>query len=820
MHVFLLDIRYAFRQLRKSPGFTLAVVLMLALGIGANTAVFSVMNAVLFELLPVSRAQDLTYVRMANGQGSAGSSSNTGGSNTAFTETTFEALRSRTDVFEELIAHVPLALSKIAVRHGEFPEEARGEEVSGNFFSGLGARIELGRGFTNEDEKNHAPVAVLNYDFWTRSFAQDPRVVGQTLYIKGVPMTVVGVTGRGFEGVEPLTTTDFWVPLQNIPALNAWGAPVDLFTLYGSPRWWCVRMIARLRSGVTSLQAQQALTGTFGEAVRQAVGPVDPREWKPLLDFVPARGLGLQRAQARVPARIMMAFVGLVLLIACMNVGMMMQARNLARQQEFSVRVAIGAGRGSIFRQLLCESLLLVGSGAALGWLFALWTTRILAATMRAGTAFDPDRTVLVFTLLLSTGVAVGFGVVPLWSATHAPVAGVLRSTAANVTANRVRLLGSRILLAGQVAICLVLLMTASLLFRTLRNYASQDLGAQMEGLLVFGVTPQGRGDTHVFYRALIDRLRQVHGVESVSMAQMRPGSGMANNDIGFVLDGIIHRGEMLRHNGVGPGFSHTMGIPLIAGRDIMDADTVKTSLIALVNQTFVKRYLGNTNPLGHVLGWGKDRSTIVGVVGDSKYTSVDEEQMPMAFYAQMQAPSLAAMHIEVRTRGNALAVLPEIRKVVAGLYPNVPLEQPMTQQAQFEESYERQRMLAGLGGFFGVLAAFLVAAGLYGMHSFRVSRRTAEIGVRIALGATRPQMLTLVMRESLWILLAGLAVGIPLTLLAVRSLQSMLYQISPLDPASFALAIAAVIVVCAFAAIAPACRAATIEPMQALRAE
>ena len=370
MHAFLLDIRYAFRQVRKTPGFTVVVVLILALGIGANTAVFSVMNALLFELLPVNRAQGLTNVRMANGQGSAGSSSNTGGSNIAFTEATFEALRQRRDVFEELIAYVPLGLSKIAVRHGEFPEEATGEEVSGNFFSGLGAGIERGRGFTYDDEKNHAPVAVLSYDFWTRSYAQDPGVVGQTLYIKGVPMTVVGVAAHGFQGVEPFLATDFWVPLQNSPSLNAWGGPADAFTLYGSPRWWCLRMMARLRPGITPVQAQQALTGTFGEAVRQAVGPVDPREWKPLLDFVPARGLGVHRDEAREPARIMMTLAGLVLLIACINVAMMVQARNSARQQEFSVRVAIGARRASIFRQLLCESLVLVTSGAALGWLF------------------------------------------------------------------------------------------------------------------------------------------------------------------------------------------------------------------------------------------------------------------------------------------------------------------------------------------------------------------------------------------------------------------------------------------------------------------
>ncbi len=814
------DLRFAIRLLRKTPGFTFIVVITLALAIGANTAVFSVMNAVLFELLPVQRAAGLSYVRMANGQGSPGNSSNTGGDDVAFSEATFEAMRQRNDVFEELIAYVPLAFSKVAVRHREFPEESMGEEVSGNFFSGLGARIERGRGFTLDDEKNHAAVVVINYDFWTRSYAQDPNVVGTTLYVKGVPMTVVGVAARGFSGVEPLTATDFWIPLQSSPALNAWGAPSDLFTLYGSPRWWCLRMIARLRLGVTPLRAQQALAGSFGEAVRQTMGQIDGNEWKPLLDFVPARGLGVHTDQAREPARIMMALVGLVLLIACINVGMMVQARNASRQREFSMRLAIGARRASIFRQLLSESMLLVVSGATLGWLFAVEATRLLALTIHAGTAFDPDRSVLVFTVLVAAAAALGFGLVPLWGATHAPVAGVLRTTAANMTPGRTRLLVGHILLAFQVAICLVLLTSASLLLRTLRNYATQDLGARMEGLLVFGVTPQGQGDTHVFYRTLLDRLRQAPGVESVSMAQIRPGSGNANNDLGFVLDGAIHRGELLRHNSVGSGFAHTMGIPLLAGRDILDSDTQNTPRIVLINETFVKRYLPNANPLGHVLGWDKGRATIVGVLADSKYTSADEEPMPVAFYAQMQAPSLAAMHIEVRTRGDALTLLPGLSKVVASVNPNIPLENPMTQQAQFEESYQRQRMLAGMGGFFGLLAALLVATGLYGTHSFRVNRRTMEIGVRMALGASRSSVLAMVIRESLWIAVAGLAVGIPLTLLSVRALHAMLYQVSPFDPMSFIAALVIVAAIAVGAALVPARRAASIEPMQALRTE
>jgi predicted permease len=541
------------------------------------------------------------------------------------------------------------------------------------------------------------------------------------------------------------------------------------------------------------------------------IGSIDPKQWKPLLDFVPARGIAGYNEEYREPVRILMGLVVLVLLIACTNVAMMVQARNTARQREFSLRLAIGASQGTIFRQLLAESLLLVTAGAALGWLFALSATRLLSSWFGIETGLSPDLSVLLFTLAISAAAALAFGLVPLWSAMRAPVAGVLRAAAANTTAGRGGVLGGRFVLAGQLAVCLVLLMAAMLLLRTLRNYATENLGMQTQGLLVFGVTPQGQADPHVFYRTLLDRLRQLPGVESVSMAENRPGSGWTDNS-DLMLDGVEKQGEGLRSNGVGSGFFHTMSIPILAGRDITDSDTQDTQRVALVNETFVKKFLANTNPIGHQLGGGKFRATIIGVVRDSKYNGVDEKPMSMAYYAQMQGASLGTMHIEVHARGEAMALLPEVRKTIANLYPNMPLEQPMTQQEQFDKSYAQQRMFAAMGGFFGVLAALLVATGLYGTHSFRVSRRTTEIGVRMALGASRAQVLFMVMREGLWVLVAGLAVGIPLTFLAVRPLKSMLYQMSPLDPVSFFFAIAAMIAVSG--------RAASIEPMQALRSE
>ena len=813
------DLRYALRQLRKTPAFTVVVIVMLALGIGANTAIFSVMNSVLMQLLPVAHPQGLYYVRMANDESQPPGAGNTGDSNTSFSEAVFEALRPRTDVFD-LIGYVPLSFSgNVAVRHGEMPEEAEGEEVSGNFFSGLTARIAMGRGFSFDDEKNHAQIAVISYDYWNRSFARNPNVLGQTIYVKGVPLTIVGVAARGFKGIEPASSTDFWIPLQNRPELNAWGTPAAYGTLYGAPKWWSLRLMARLQPGVSPEQAQQALTGTFAGIVKQTVGTVDEKQWKPLLDFAPARGIAGYNENFRAPVEILMALVGLVLLIACINVVMMVQARNAVREHEFSLRMAIGAGKASIFRQLLCESLLLVITGAGLGWLFALSATRILASWSGIETGLSPDRTVLLFTAGISAIAALAFGLFPLWSASRVPVAGVLRSSSGTTTASRGRVAAARITLSAQIAMCLVLLVSAGLLLRTLRNYATQNLGIETRGLLVFGVTPQGGIDGHVFYRQLIARLRQLPGVESAAIVGNRPGSGWSdNNDL--MLDGVERQDVPLRSNNVGPGFFHTMGVPILAGRDIAETDTKDSQAVAVVNETFVKKLLAKTNPLGHQLGTAKNRRTIVGVVRDSKYTSVGENPRPMAYYAAMQAKSLGNMQVEVRTRGDAMTVLPELRRAVSEMNPNVPLEQPMTQEAQFEKSYQQQRLFAALGGFFGALAALLVATGLYGAHSFRVSRRSTEIGVRMALGATRGSVLAMFLRESLWVLLFGLAAGIPLTVFAIRPLKSMLYQMSPFDVTSFAVAIVAISVVSAGAALLPARRAASIDPMKALRSE
>jgi len=816
------DFRYALRQLRKSPGFTVVAVLTLALGIGANTAVFSVANALLLRLLPVRYPQRLYYVQIAGGNQPPGAN-NTGNGNTSFSEPVFEALRQRHDVLDDLIAYVPLGIGKVAVRYGEIPEEAEGDEVSGNFFSGLSAEIFRGRSFSLQDEQDHSQVTVISYDFWTRRFARDPEVLGKTLFIKNLPFTIVGIASRGFRGVEYANSTDFWVPLQNRSELNAWGMP-PRNTLYGTPRWWCLPLIARLKLHVPPEQAQIALQSTFGEAAKIGIGDIDPKEWKPLLGFDPAKGIQGYNQQYREPMQILMGLVFLVLLIACTNVALLIMARNEVRQREFSLRMAIGAEKAHLLRQLLTESSLLVMLGAGLGWIFAFFATQALAVWSGIETGLEPDRTVLFFTLGISVISAFVFGVAPLLTALRVPVSSVLRATSTNITQDHRRVLGGRALMSSQVAICLLLLVVAGLLLRTLRNYQTQNLGMHTDGLLVFGITLQGVHNTQeilIFYRTLLDRIRALPGVQSATLMENRIGSGWSNNNDDMLDGASLKRfgpDAIVRSNNVGPDYFHVLGVPILEGRDISDADTHTSPPVVVVNETFVKQFLPNTNALGHKV---RDNKIIIGVVKDSKYTGVDEAPMPMAYYPSFQNLNAGeTMHVEVRVNGEPLNMLPTVRQVVHNIDPNIPLQKPTTQSMQFEESYSQPKMFAWLGSFFGGLAALLVATGLYGTLSYRTNRRTAEIGTRMALGAQRGQVLWMVMRESLLISCIGIATGFPLAFFGVRFLNSMLYQLSPFDLLSFTFAIACVALVGGIAAFLPAWRAAKVDPMVALRYE
>jgi predicted permease len=837
MALFLQDLGYAWRQLKKSPGFAFVAILTLALGIGANTAIFSVMNAVMLRYLPVPNPQQLVYLAGAN---RPSNTSQTGDDDFSFTEYTFEQLRKDHNAFSDLMAFVPLGLPTIPVRYGDEPEEARADMVSGNFFSGLGVTMERGRAFTRDDEARHTQVAVLSYGYWTRRFGRSPSVLGGTLYLKGVPFTVIGIARQGFVGVEPVDKKmmDIWVPLQNRPDITAWGQADqhDGFSLYGTHAWWCLMMIGRLKPGVSKEQAQAQLNPLFLDTAYWGGARQEPKQPKPRLYFLSARGNGGLRQDYQQPLELLMAMVGLVLLIACGNVAMLLVARNASREREFSLRMALGAGRTRLFRQLLTESMLLVTAGGVLGWLFAGWSTKSLAAWSEFDVNLAPDRLVLLFTLGVSALAALVFGLAPLRNAVRVPPVLALKTAAATSNQGRRKIRGGQLVVAAQMALCLVLLVGGGLLLRTLSNLENTNLGLRVSGLVAFGITPPQTLHTDAeaihFFGALTDRFRALPGVEAVTLMQNRIGSGWSNNTYAYV-DGTLPLGEtdqgIMRWNAVGADYFHVLGIPLVLGRDITERDTALAPKVVVVNQTFAKLLLDGRNPIGHHVSFdgaspdGKTppvQYTIVGVAANSKYRAVDELTRPMAYYPYTQVPGIGTMHFELRTEGNPEGLLPGVEGAVRQFGPDLPLLEPISQQKQFSSSFAQQRLFSRLATFFGLLAALLVAIGLYGTLAYRVSRRTAEIGVRMALGAQRREVLWMILGECLAVTAAGVLIGLPLAIAAARVLRSTLFGLGPGDPLTFAAALLGMMTVTLAAGLIPARRAASVDPMRALRME
>jgi predicted permease len=824
---FFRDLRFGLRSLRKSPGFAATSILTLALGIGANTAVFSVMNAVLLKQLPVTDPDRLVYLRTSNPPRGTGTIDTT----ETFSYPVYDALRRQNGGLSPVMAYVPLSGSKVAVRVGTEPEEAEGDMVSGTFFSGLGVNLTLGRGFSDEDETNHAPLAVISYNYWTRRFTRDPDVLGKTMYVNSVPMTIVGVAGERFEGVEAGGSTDFWIPLQNRPELNAWGNPLDHGRLYiANPAWWCLRIIGRLAPGVSRTQALAQLQPLFQTAAYIGLGgtPMEG-EKRPVLSMADAKVFpGSYEMDYGRPLRMLMAMVGLVLLIALANVVMLLMARNAARQREFSVRQALGAGRGELLRQLLVESLILVTAGGALAWGFALMATRLLGRWAEIESSLAPDRMVLLFTLGVLTLAALLFSLAPLRVAMAGRAELALKTSAATSNTNAGRSRMGRLIVALQMTMCVVLLVGAGLLLRTLQNLQNTPLGMDVNGLVVFGVKPNIRSldAGRAFYVNLTNKLRVLPGAESVTVMEERIGSWWSDNS-DMMVDGklpdVAHGGSRtVRSNVVGPDFFRTLGVPVLSGRDFADSDTASSPHVGIINEEFARRFLPGVNPLGHTTGPdnGEYTMTIIGVVKDHKYRSIDEEPIPMAWYEYAQIPMVGAMHVEMRMHGDPLAILRSARKAVQQMDPNLALIRPMTQRAQFETTIAHQILFARLAGFFGFLAVVLVATGLYGTLAYRVSMRTAEIGVRMAVGARRGQVVWMILRDSLVLTSAGVVMGVPLAMLVGRALTSSLYGVKALDATTYLLAVTGVAAVALAASALPAGRAASVDPMRALRTE
>ncbi len=807
------DAVYAMRMLRKGPGFTLAVVLSLALGIGANTAIFSLIDAVMWRSLPVTNPESLhTLVH-----GQPGRLDQDG-----FTYQQFRALSQDTETLAGIAAYGRARLN-VSIDGGIEPA-AEGQLVSPDYFPLLGVQPALGRAIGEEQGQ---PVAMISHGFWKRRFASDPAILGRTVRISGLPFTVIGVTPPEFFGVEVGMAPDLFVPIAAQPVVmpvseNLLENPI----LYST---W-LNLIARLKPGIPAARASAAMLALYRSSLPEGLKSRGLEREE--LAFTPAAtGLSSLRRQFSESLVLLMAVVGVVLLIACANIANLLLARAAARKPEFLLRLAIGAGRARLVSQLLVESLLLAASGGVLGVFFARWATRFLMSFLSDGRmtpialTLEPDLRLLGFTAAISVFTGILFGLAPAFLATRTDLVRSVRSGGARP---------GKLLTVAQVALSLMLLIVAGLFVRSLSNLTARTAGAMNEHVLVTRVEPRGSDQRNMdgvsarldrIYRDLAARAELIPGVQSASLAQFTPStvrgaSGEAVSEAGERIPVYVPM--------IYPRFFATAGIELKAGRDLKEADLSPDSpLVAVVNEEFARRlFPGDTNPVGRRYRmWGELRE-VVGVVRDSRLSDVRSDRAPaIAYQSFLQTRTgRGQMALYVRTAGSPAAILPRVRAAVQAIDPTMPMFEIRTLAGELDAVLVRERLLAMLSGLFGVVAVVLACIGLYGLFSFHVVRRTREMAIRKAIGAGSGAVVWSVMREVLGLIAVGIAVGVPAAIacqrLAASRIAGLLFGLTAQDPATIAGAAATLALVAAAAGYLPARRASRVDPMAALRTE
>jgi predicted permease len=825
----LQDLRHAGRSLLRRPAFTAIVVMSLSLGIGAGTAVFSLLNAVLLRALPVRAPHELRIVnwtgfnpRLNNYTGS-GLTNGRGGLvvGSSFPYPAYQAFRDRAAGIASVFAFFPLP-RLTAVAHGEAVTTG-GLMVSGNFFAEYGASTFLGRPLMPEDDRSGAaPVAVITYRLWEQRFGLDPNVLGQTVALNQHPFTIVGVLPRTFVGPLPGDWSDVYVSFAAQPAV-APGRALD-----SANNWW-VQIMARLAAGANESQVQAALAVLFRPVLADSTAKIDRPD---ILLQDGARGAGLVvRQRMAKPLVALLALVGVVMLIACANVAGLLLARGAARQHEFAIRAAIGAGRWRLVRQSLTESLLLgLGAGAA-GLLLGGWGKVSLLHSFGAlpdNFRFDlrADTTVLLFNLGLALLTALVFGLLPAWRAGRVdPLAGLKSRTGAS--APRLRL--GKGLVTAQVGLSVLLVVGAGLMVRTFINLVRVDPGFPPENLLLFRVDPGKAGTPGPALAEFYGRARQslaaIPGVRAVACSSVSlVGNSVEQSSV--EIPGRLTRagGPSLDANTLvtSDGFFSTLGIPMLRGRDFAASDSAAAPPVAVINQTFAHTFFPDEDPLGRtfLVGGGNQRPyTIIGIVRDAKYDSLRAAVPPVVFFPEQQMER-SAMVFEVRSTLPPLSLVPAARRAIAALNPDVPLSAIQTQTQLISQSVDLDRLVAGLCSGLAGLALMLACIGLYGLMACNVVRRTGEIGVRMALGATGRGIAAALLREAFWLAAAGLALGLPAALALARLVRSQLYGITPSDPLTLALGVGVLLTVTLLAAWLPARRASRVDPMVALRSE
>lgn len=841
----LQDLRYGLRMLSKSKGFAAAAILSLALGIGANTALFSLVDAVLLKTLPVTRPNELVLLNWLSGpKGMARSIDGTSSDDpvtglrtcTSFSYLSFERLRDHNETLSGLFAFAPF--EQLNVNVDGWAEIAPGQLVSGGYHEVLGVRAIVGRTLTRRDDDAQAdPAVVISHRYWERRFARDPEIAGKKININNVSFTVVGVTPPEFYGTLQVgESPDLTIPM-NLDSQLRPGSK----NLTKSWFWW-VRIIGRLKPGVSAEQARANLEGLFQQSAQEgwtsaiAEFPAQmrdqaaqPRDMPSLRASSGSQGLEELRTEYSQLLRILGIIAVAVLAIACANVANLQLSRAAARQKEIALRLALGASRLRIVRQLLTESVLLAMLGGATGAIFAYWGKDMLLA-VRPWTGSEMnldlklDLRVLLFTFAVSLITGIIFGLAPALRATRVDLSPVLKESAASVVGGTRSLL-TKSLIVLQVALSLVLLIGAGLFVRTLRNLEAVDVGFNRENLLLFRVDPRLSGykgpQIAALYKRLIERIEAVPGVSSVAVSRHPLLSGNMRRST-ISVPGSAHSGEQVYINLVSARFFETMEMPLLMGRSLETRDDDRAPKVAVVNQTMARRFFDDNNPIGQYFDYGDpgtDKIQIIGVVRDAKYTSLRQETPPTAYTPFVQETP-GQMNFEVRAAGNVIGLIPAIRDAVRDVDTNLPMFDIKTQSQQSDESVRLERLFATLSSLFGALALLLACVGLYGVMSYSVARRTNEIGIRVALGATTGRINAMVMGETMMLVLIGVVIGLGAAIATTRLIAQMLFGLMPTDPLAMAVAAVLLIVVAAVAGYLPARRASRVDPMVALRYE
>ena len=842
------DLRYGLRILRKSPGFTIVAVLTLALGIGANTAIFSLIDAIILETLPVQNPQQLVLLNWTSGawpediveslSGTWYKDESGRSTSRSFPYAIYNDIYARNQTFSSLAAFAGNG-SQLSIGYGGQAERADGELVTGTFFSTLGIQPALGRLFTTDDDRFGVnPAAVISYAYWEQRFARDPEIIGKAIGINSVPFTIVGVSPPGFFGVEPGRSVDIWLPLHTQPQVEPRSNPHSLFE--ARDNWWVVIM-GRLIAGADRQQARAALELVLQQSIASEVKPGTKPQTIPHLGLESGgRGLDYLRKEFSKPLFILMTVVGLVLLIACANVANLLLARCKSRQKEISVRLAVGAWRGRLVRQLLTEGLLLAALGGAASVILAFWGTNILVGFMASGRwpislSVSPDLRVFGFAAAVSILSGILFGLSPALRSTQMELTPALKESAGDMSAGARRKSGVRLglaegLIVTQVSLSLVLLVGAGLFVRTLVSLQSVNVGFNEHNLLLFTLDPTQDGYSGQrlanFYQELMRRVESLPGVSSVSLSHSTLIGGGGNWQVlhigGYVPKSREEVGAAV--NWIGPNFFQTLRIPLVLGRAITDGDTESRPKIAVVNERFVRHFLGVGSPIGRRIilgGEGGQAVEIVGVVADTKYFDLRKDAPETIYLPWQQYPDLnGAMNFEVRTLQNPMNLAAAVRQVAQNMDRNLALYDVRSQVEQINKTLSEERLFARLTSLFGALAMLLACIGIYGVMAFAVTQRTREIGIRMALGASRGEIADMVMRDTLVLVGIGMLVGIIVALGAARLVSSMLYGIKPNNPSTIAVATLLMVGAALFAAYFPTRRATRIDPMVALRYE